>query len=294
MKDKTSILKNLFSGNKQLPTLPVILGQLNKMLDNPFTSNKKISELVMKDQAMVTKVLKLSNSAMYSKRQEITSLSNAITFLGTQIIRNLILQISLVRMFDIKDDDIPDFRSDTFWEHSLGVAYFTEIIVKKLSLPANDSYYVGGLLHDVGKLLVYQFYPQEFRKIVKKQIQDGIIDYEAEEEILGVTHAEIGTFMAENWSFKREIMESIKDHHKALSTIPLHAAVVRISNLFAKAVGLCFSWDKKVFEIPGDPAWNILANYKKEPIDIERLTFEITDEADAIKDSVRELLSKKT
>ncbi|MCP5051070.1 MAG: HDOD domain-containing protein [bacterium] len=291
--DKQKRLMQLFSGNKQLPALPVIFSQLNQMLDNPFTSNKKISTLMMKDQSMVAKILKLSNSAMYSKRQEISNLANAITFLGTALLRNLVLQISMVRLFDLEDDEIPDFSINTFWEHSLGTAYFTQLVTEKLNLPQNDDYYLGGLLHDIGKLCLYQFYPDDFKTVIKKQISDDLIDYEAEEAVLGVTHQEIGTFLAEKWKFKSEIVNAIRDHHKSLSSISLLAAVVRISNLFTKAAGLCFPWDKRVFEIPGDPAWAILSNYTKGPVDVERMTFEITDEIGKVKDSVKELLNKK-
>lgn len=283
----------LFSGNKQLPTLPVLYGQLNQMLDNPFTSNRKVSALVMKDQSMVSKILKLSNSAMYSKRQEITSLSNAITFLGTAILRNLILQISMVRLFDVNDDEIPDFSINTFWEHSLGTAYYTDVLVKKLDLPPNDDYYIGGLLHDIGKLCIYQFYPEDFKTIVKKQLNENLLDTDAELEVLGVDHVDIGAFLAEKWKFKKEIVGAIRDHHKALPSMSMHAALVRISNLFTKAAGLCFPWDHNVFDIVGDAAWGILASHKREAVDVERLTFEITDETQDIKESVKELLSKK-
>jgi len=291
--EKQKILHRLFSGDKQLPTLPVLFSQLNKMLENPFNSNKTIAELIMKDQSMVAKILKLSNCAMYSKRQEITNLSNAITFLGNTIIKNLILQISLVRMFNQTDDDIPAFSINVFWEHSLGTAYFTNALVKRLNLPPNDNYYIAGLLHDIGRLVIYQFYPQEFKKIVKMQLEEEMVDYEAEEKVLGVAHQDVGTFLAEKWNFKREIIVAIRDHHKSLPSLALHPAVVRISNLFAKAASLCFPWDKKVFEIPGDPAWEILAAFKKEPIDVERLTFELIDESGDIKESVKELLGEK-
>jgi putative nucleotidyltransferase with HDIG domain len=291
---KETILQRLFSGDKQLPTLPILFSQLNKMLENPFTSNKKIAELIMKDQSMVTKILKLSNCAMYSKRQEINNLSNAITFLGTTSIRNLILQISLVRLFQIADDEIPDFSIDIFWEHSLGTAYFTAEIVKRLGLPPSDDYYLAGLLHDIGKLVIYQFYPNQFKEIVKKQLNDGVLDYEAEEGVLGVGHQDVGEFLAEKWKFKKDVIAAIRDHHKCLATMSLFAAVVRISNLFTKAAALCFPWDKRVFEIPGDPAWQILSAYKNEAIDVERMTFEISDETGDIRDSVKELLGKKT
>lgn len=291
--DKQATFNRLFSGSKQLPTLPVLFNQLNKMLDNPFTSNKKISELIMKDQSMVSKILKLSNSAMYSKRQEITSLSNAITFLGTEILRNLILQIAVVKLFQFDDDDLPEFSINTFWEHSLGTAYFTGVIVKKLNIPPNDNYYIGGLLHDIGKLLVYQVYPDKFKEIVLRQIDDDVLDIEAEEMVLGLAHYDIGAFLAEKWKFKKDIIDSIRDHHKTLSSLSVHAALVRISNLFTKAAGLCFPWDKRVFDIVGDPAWANLAAYSKEEIDVERLTFEIADESENIKESVQELLSTK-
>lgn len=291
--EKQKTLMRLFSGDKQLPTLPVLYGQLNQMLDNPFTSNRKISALIMKDQSMVTKILKLSNSAMYSKRQEITSLSNAITFLGTAILRNLILQISMVRLFDVNDEDIPDFSIDTFWEHSLGTAYFTDVLVKKLDLTPNDDYYICGLLHDIGKLVIYQFYPEDFKTIVKKQINENLTDAQAEIDVLGVDHVDIGTFLAEKWKFKKDIIGAIRDHHKAAPSMSIHAAIVRISNLFTKAAGLCFPWDHHVIDIVGDPAWEILVSSKKEPVDIERLTFEISDETQDIKESVKELLSKK-
>jgi putative nucleotidyltransferase with HDIG domain len=271
----------------------VLFGQLKKMMENPFISNKKIADLIMKDQAMAAAILKLSNSAMYSKRQEITNLSYAITFLGATMIRNLIMQISLVRLFNLEDDEIPDFSINTFWEHSLGTAYFTDAIVKKLKLPPNDDYYIAGLLHDIGKLVIYHFYPEKFKEIVKKQLHDLSAACEAEEEVLGVSHQDVGTFLAEKWKFKTEIIAAIRDHHKYLPTLALHPAVVRISDLFTKAAGLCFPWDRKVFEIPGDPAWKILASRRNESIDVERLTFEIIDESGDIRDSVKELLRKK-
>jgi len=292
--DKQKILIRLFSGNKQLPALPVLFGQLKKMMENPFVSNKKIAELIMKDQSMATKILKLSNSAIYSKRQEITNLSYAITFLGVTTIRNLIMQILLVRAFNLEDEGIPDFSVNTFWEHSLGTAYFTELLVKKLKLPPNDDYYIAGLLHDIGKLVIYQFYPGEFKEIVKKQLYDKLSACEAEEEVLGVSHQDVGTFLAEKWKFKTGITAAIRDHHKCLPSLSTHAAVVRIANFFARAAGLCFPWERKVFDIVGDPAWEILNSHRKEPVDVERLTFETIDESVDIRDSVKELLGRKS
>jgi len=291
--DKHRVLNSLFSGSRQLPTLPVLFGEINKMLENPFTSNRKISQLLMKDQAMVTRILELSNSALYSRRQEITNLANAITFLGTQTLRNIVLQISMVRLFPFDEKEIPEFSAGTFWEHSLGTGFFTSIMVKKLNLPPSDDYYIGGLLHDLGKLAVYQFYPGKFKEIILKQINDGIVDIEAEEEVLGVNHADIGDYLAGKWKFKSAVVAAIRDHHKVLKAPSVHVAVTRIANLFSKAAGLCFPWDRRVFDIVGDPAWEVLKKHAESDVDVERMTFEIRDESDKIKDSVAKLLVKK-
>jgi putative nucleotidyltransferase with HDIG domain len=281
----------MFSGNKQLPTAPELYLKFNKMLENPLTSNKKFADLILKDQSMVTKILRLSNSAMYSKRQEITNLTQAITFLGLDTLRNLILQISLVREFNFQDDSLPQFKITTFWEHSLSTAYFATILAKKLKLPPNENYYIGGLLHDIGKLVIYQFYPEKFRDIILMQIEDNATDIQAEEEIIKVNHADIGVFFAENWKFKKEIVDVIGAHHRAHTKLALHVSVVRIANLFSKAAGLCFPWDNQLFEIVGDPTWEILAHYAEEKVDIESLIGEIMVEADNVKESVQELLT---
>ena len=290
--EKKAILEKLFSGERQLPTLPIIFDKLNQMLQDPHTSNKKIADLMMKDQAMVIKVLKLCNSAMYSKRKEITNLANAITFLGVKNLKTLILQISLVKVFDLKDKEIPEFNITTFWEHSLGTAYFTTIILKKLNLEVNDNYYVAGLLHDIGKLVIYQFYPDKFKEIIKKEIKDNLIDYQAEEEVLGVNHNEIGGYLAEKWKFTPEIIDAIKEHHNTSAPHDLLVSVVQVSNLFSKASGLCFPWDNKFFEIIGDPNWEVIAAHAGH-LDTDALVSEIMNEAQNVRDSVKELLSGK-
>jgi putative nucleotidyltransferase with HDIG domain len=288
--EKRDILEKLFSGERKLPTLPIIFDKLNQMLQDPLVSNKKIADLMMKDPAMVTKVLKLCNSAMYSKRKEITNLANAITFLGVKNLKTLILQISLVKIFDLGSDDIPEFNITTFWEHSLGTAYFTTHIIKKLNIQPNDNYYVAGLLHDIGKLVIYQFYPNQFQEIIKKQVKANLIDYEAEREVLGVNHNEIGGYLAEKWKFHPDIIEAIKEHHNSEVSHNIMVAVVQVSNLFSKASGLCFPWDNKFFEIVGDPNWEVIAAHAGN-LDTDTLVNEIMDNAQNVRDSVKELLS---
>jgi len=262
--EKIEIFNKLFSGDKKIPTLPVIFDKLNQMLRDPNASSKQIADLMMKDQSMVSKVLKLCNSALYSTRKEITNLSSAIAFLGLHRIKELVLQVSLVKTFPIKDTDIPEFSINTFWEHSLGTAYFTNLITKKAHIQHDDNYYLAGLLHDIGKILIYQFHPDKFKEIIKRQIKMNCSDVSAEEEVLKLNHSDVGGFLAEKWNFSPEIITVIKEHHDTSAPQNLLVSVVQAANLFAKTAGLCFPWDTKVFEIIGDPTWDVIAKNSKD------------------------------
>lgn len=290
--EKHSICLKLFSGNKQLPTVPELYAKFTKMIENPMIKNQKIADLISKDQSMVTKILRLSNSALYSKRQEITSLANAITFLGTETLKNLILQISLVRVFRFENEEVPQFKISTFWEHSLASAYFSQIIAKKLSIPYNDNIYIGGLLHDIGKLVVYQYYPEKFEEIILKQVKEKTIDFDAEEAVMGVNHTEVGVFFADKWKFKREITDAIGYHHSPLKSLGMHVSIVRLANLFAKTAGLCFPWDTQFLQTVGDPTWENLSNHASEDIDFDTFIQEIMDESANVKESVKALLEE--
>ncbi len=289
--DKQAILTRLFSGNKQLPTVPELYIKFNKIIESPTISNKKLADLIMSDPSMVAKILRLSNSAMYSVRQEITNLTSAITFLGVEMLKNLILQISLVRVFNFDDEEVPQFSITTFWEHSLSTAFFASHLAKKLGLPPQEHYYIGGLLHDIGKLVIYQYYPEKFKDVILMQTKEKQIDIIAEEVVLGVTHTDIGVFFAENWKFKKEIIEAIGSHHQSVQSLKLHVCVVRMANLFSKAAGLCFPWDDQLFQIVSDPSWEVLARHAPGNLDIEKLVEEIMKEGEKVKESVHELLS---
>jgi putative nucleotidyltransferase with HDIG domain len=289
--EKDKIIRTLFL-RKKLPTLPVIFAEFNKLISKPYVSTKQISDLIKKDQSMVAKILQLSNSALYSKRQKITNLTNAITYLGTETLKNMILQICMVRIFKFESKVIPDFNPASFWEHSLGTAYFSDILVKKLRLPPDENYYIGGLLHDIGKVLTYQFYPEKFEDIVLEQIEEEKADYDAEKSVLGVDHTDIGGYLGEHWNFKSAIITTIENHHKLLkSRMNTVTGVVSISNLFAKRAGLCFPWDDKSVDINNFKGWQMLMEVGKTKIDVDQVTLALTEQADDIRESVQTLLS---
>jgi putative nucleotidyltransferase with HDIG domain len=290
--EKTDILAKLFSESKQLPTLPTLYMEFNKIINSAFPSAQKVAELVKKDQAMVVKILKLCNSPMYGKLKEVTNIIEAISFLGLENLRQLILQIALVRMFRPTNPLIPEFKIATMWEHSIATAHFATVLANKLKLPNNDSFYMGGLLHDIGKLLIYQFYPRQFEQIVLLQIEDDIPDYQAEAKILGVNHAEIGGFLTDKWKLQREISRTIEYHHHDLpSQVSLVTAIVAVANQCAHMAGLAFPWEKKTANIADNIGWLVLSENVQNLMPVEDLLLLFSQESDHVKTAVADLLS---
>jgi putative nucleotidyltransferase with HDIG domain len=293
MNDQERVFKKLFSGNHELPALPAIYNEAIKLIDNPYTTTEKLSKLITQDQAIVFQVIRLCNSPLFSARQEITSLNSAINYLGMNVIKDMLLQISLVRAFPFALEKVPDFDLTVFWEHSLGTAYLTEHIAEKMNVSRNELFYVGGLLHDIGKLLVYHVHPDKFARIVTLQTEKGYDDLSAEKEILGIDHAAIGAILAATWNFAPEVIEMIRCHHVAVCEKEVGICLVRMANHFAKAAGLSFPWDTREISITHDFAWDVLTRGNRQSIDVERMTFEIMDEAEKVKETVRSMLSRK-
>lgn len=293
MNEQEAVFQKLFLGHHELPALPAIYNEAIKLIDNPFTTTEKLTKLISQDQAIVSQVIRLCNSPLFFARQEITSLNSAINYLGMNVIKEMLLQISLVRAFPFGSQKVPDFDLTVFWEHSLGTAYLTELIAEKMKLKPNEHHYIGGLLHDIGKLLIYHVHPEKFAQIVMLQSEKGYDDLSAEKEILQIDHAAIGAILAAKWHFTPDVIEMIRCHHEAADHHQVDICLVRMANHFAKAAGLTFPWETREISITHDFAWDVLTKGDRQSIDVERMTFEITDEAEKVKETVISMLSRK-
>ncbi|MCP5048686.1 MAG: HDOD domain-containing protein [bacterium] len=292
--EKEKILNNLFSGDENLPTLPTIFNEFNALMKSDFVSPRKLAMLIKQDQSMVIKVISLCNVALHGKREDITDITNAVAYLGLNKLKRIILQICLSRMFTFGNIDIPDFNPIVFWEHSLGTAYFAEILAKSLNFPPNENFYLGGLMHDVGKNMLYTCHPEDFEECVFNQTNEGIPNYEAEKEVLGVDHTDIGAFFTKKWRLNQTIINAVQNHHTLVESDHYEVTlVVHLANLFAKTAELCFPWEDRSIDISKSPAWEKVQAMSKTSIDPDKLTLMLFDATPEIRATVQSLLSKK-
>jgi putative nucleotidyltransferase with HDIG domain len=209
--DRKMILKKL-DRIEDLPTLPVIAMEVNKMLRNYNTSIKDLSELIKNDQAMTPRILKLVNSSFYGFKSKIADIERAIILLGFNTISNAIVSVAIIDALSIKGSS-GDFDLKEFWGHSVAVAVISRYLAEKSRLCIPEEAFTGGLLHDIGKVILSQYFPDLFKKVIVAMNGNSATFYEAEKKHNPVTHAQIGGIMADKWKLPDGLADTIKYHH---------------------------------------------------------------------------------
>ena len=197
---------------KEIPTLPTIVFELNRALQDPDTSIAKVSETIEKDQALSLKLLKLVNSAFYGFKSRISNIRNAIVLLGFNTVRNAIVSVSVISAFSGKSK-LTDFNITEFWKHSLAVAVVSKSIAEKTKMESADNCFVGGLLHDVGKVILAQYLQDLFASVWSAMQDDLLTFYEAERQEIPIDHTKIGAYLASKWQLPLGLVEAIRWHH---------------------------------------------------------------------------------
>lgn len=205
------ILKKLDS-IKDIPTLPTIVFELNELLQDANTPITDISDIIEKDQAMSLRVLKLVNSAFYGIHKEVNDIGNAIVLLGFNTVRNAIVSLSVINSFSgLKA--LEGFEISDFWKHSLAVAVVSKGLAEKTKIASSDSCFVGGLLHDIGKVILAQYFQDLFEKVWKAAKKENLSFYEAEKKEISIDHTIIGAHLATNWELPKNFIDVIRWHH---------------------------------------------------------------------------------
>ncbi|MDD3051485.1 MAG: HDOD domain-containing protein [Candidatus Cloacimonetes bacterium] len=290
MKDLIDIEKDM-NEIANLPTISIIASKLLDMLVNDNIAMGNISELMQHDPAITAKVLKIVNSAYYGLRKEIDTLKMALVLLGINEITNIVMSLSLFRGFSLDDKSVSEFNREAFWEHSSITAYFSQFLGKRMGMKLHGEEFTAGLIHDIGKIILDQYYSEDFSNIVNLSTEHNIRSVEAEKAIIGITHADIGAIIARKWKLPEKLAVVIKYHHniqKAESDIDL-SALICIADILAHVVG---DYQREIYEninIEESEAWLVLGE-KASNIDLESLKEELIPIAEKAKSFIHETL----
>jgi putative nucleotidyltransferase with HDIG domain len=239
---------------KDIPSLPEIVNKVMELVSNPRSSAGELSNVIEHDPGLTTKVLRMVNSAYYGFPKQISSVQQAIMILGFTTMRGLVLSTSIFKIFTPKDSSSGktlDYKE--FWKHSITTALNARIISENLKLTEIGDAFSCGILHDIGKIVLDQYdhtdYVTVFKKLGKFYTSEKMI--EAEEEVIGINHADIGYRLADKWNLPANLSETMRCHHNPLEAISYTrlVCVVYIANIFANIINKpYFSMDISKFD----------------------------------------------
>lgn len=265
---------------EDLPTLPAVAVEVIGLSRTPDVSIKKISECIYKDPPLATKVLRMANSPFYRRGSgEVDTLHRAILLLGLNEIINIATSVSVLSILPPKGSTGETIR-EMFWNHCIATGLIARHIDKKLGMRSTGREFVAGLLHDIGKIILDEYFHDKFMEAHAFSIDVDCPMYEAEMEILGTTHMEIGTFLAQKWNLPGYIADITLHHHNPeQAQFKDITSLITIADLLAKAKEFSCGGDRMSFVLSDQSAWHILKQmgYPVHLLDIERITFETDD-----------------
>ncbi|MBI9045566.1 MAG: HDOD domain-containing protein [Anaerolineaceae bacterium] len=206
--------QKVISQIQSLPSFPSLYSEFMNELNDEDSSSERVGQIITRDMAMSAKILQLVNSAFFGLPQYVSSPAQAAVLLGTETIRDLYFSLKVFSQFDIKK--LIHFGLVDLWKHSFEVGIFSKIIAKTMGLERKvaDSAFTSGLLHDIGKLVLAENFPDEYKKTFHIAKRKHITRHKAEYEVMGIMHGKIGAYLLGLWGLPTPVVEATAYHHE--------------------------------------------------------------------------------
>jgi len=250
-------IDSLISRTSVLATPPTIYYQLNSAINNPSTSLKDIGNIIGQDASLTAQLLRISNSVFFNFPTQITTVEQAITIVGIQQLRELTLACTVLNAFPSIPDDQIDINQ--FWQHSLSVGVASRVLASVRKESNVERYYVLGLLHDLGRVIICLGDPIATRELLQQAAQSKRLLHQLELERWQVDHGEIGAAFLKNWNLPASIYQPIHHHHRPEKAEDYsdECAIIHVADIIAHALELGGSGEKRVAPL-SDKAWQRL------------------------------------
>lgn len=193
-----------------LPSWPAVVRQLLGSIGQDNPDINQLSLIVLKDQVLSAKALRLANSSFYGMQRKVTTMPQALAILGLNSLRTLITAAAVIDRFPAKD--YGDFDFQLFWRHSIAAAVCARLIAKRVGIDP-ESAFMTGLLHDIGRLVLVTGFPDQYQATMEYRIGHDCNLLEAERAVLSCDHTAVGQALAEHWCFPLSIQRAIAGHH---------------------------------------------------------------------------------
>lgn len=207
------IIDSILKSVDMIPAFPAAIQKVAELLRDEDYAVADVVNVIKHDQAIAAIILKISNSAYFGARQKIRTIHDAVVFLGQQQLNRAVQTAGISRIYQ-KGGKGYALQAKDFWEHSVAVALMSQILCKKIQGREDPVLYTAALLHDVGKVIMGEYVHEYFQKIIDRVKERKCSFLDAEEELIGINHADLGGRIAGHWNFPPEIRDAIAYHHR--------------------------------------------------------------------------------
>jgi len=261
-----NFLKKLQKKNLILPEIPSVVFELKQVVENPKSSAEHIARVVSRSPSLTAVLLKIVNSSFYGLPSKISTVTHAVSLIGTQEISILALGVCVLSIFKKIPKETIDMQS--FLRHSLVCGLLSRVFAAHKNIPQTEQLFVSGLLHDLGRLLLYIYFPDESRHVLAYSRNRNKLLFKEEKDYLGCDHAQIGVQLMKQWQLPLILEHNVLYHHKpseAQQSVP--ATIVHLADIIVNSLGIGSSGEK--FVPPLD--YNAWENLKLSPNSFETI-----------------------
>jgi putative nucleotidyltransferase with HDIG domain len=229
---------------QDLPSLPAVVMELLTSIDQEDVDISVLARKVSHDQALTAKTLRLTNSPAFGLQVKVTTIQQAITFLGFQTTRNLITAAAVTGCF--AGNQCAGFDDKAFWRHSIATAACARVLARRMRV--NQDYaFTAGLLHDIGRLVLVSTYPERYAEVIAARAASDCELLEAERALLGIDHIAAGVALAGHWNFSETMQLAIAHHHDPEAPgAGFLATIIHVANAIVHALDLAREQDDLV------------------------------------------------
>ena len=240
----------------KLPSPPQVYAELQQAIADPHMTSHDLGCIVSQDVGLTARMLKLVNSAYFSAAQKVDSIDRAVAMLGTQQVSLLAAAMCVMNEFKSIPKDLVDLQS--FWLHSLATGVLARLVAQRVNLHDAEYYFLAGLLHDIGRLTLFQSRPDLARKALTKARERQMFLHYAEQEEIGYDHSTLGSVLFRKWELPPQLRMTVLYHHiPDISEQVVENAVIHVADIMAHALG--FGISGEYFMPPlSEPAWEEL------------------------------------
>ena len=250
--------KELIDASPDLGSPPIVYNRLMEVINHPRGGAGDVANVIREDTALTARLLKLVNSAFFAFPKKIETVSQAVSVVGTSQVRDLALATTVTDLFQGVPEDI--LNVEDFWRHSLGCGVAARVIAGMKKEANVERYFVLGILHDVGRLVLLLRAPDVMSGVFQQAREKGRWVYEVEREVLGFDHGRVGAELMKRWNMPDALQEALGLHHDPVKAqrYPAEAAMMHVGDIMANALQLGSSGESYVPQI-SNGAWSKLA-----------------------------------